>query len=57
MRDMRQPGVALDKYRMLAAVIVGNANSAYFVKMVGPERTVAENEKAFTAMIEGLERK
>ena len=33
------------------------AQGNYFIKFYGPERTVADNEKAFLTMIEGLEHK
>ena len=51
------PAVDRPKYRMLAAIISTGRMGNYFIKFYGPERTVAENEKAFTAMIEGLQKK
>jgi hypothetical protein len=59
-RDQRgpaAPAVEQPKYRMLAAIIATNGMGNYFIKFYGPERTVADNEKAFLTMIEGLERK
>ncbi len=50
--EVKRPG-----YRMFAAVIVSKDLGNYFVKFYGPQRTVAENEKAFTKMIESIERK
>ncbi len=51
------PAVERPNYRMLAAIVTGKSGPDYFFKLYGPERTIAENEKAFVAMIEGLEAK
>lgn len=51
------PAVERPKYRMLGAIIATKSLGNYFIKFYGPERTVADNEKAFVTMIEGLERK
>jgi hypothetical protein len=51
------PGVERPGYRMLAAVIATKDLGTYFIKFYGPERTVADNEKAFLKMIEGLSQK
>jgi len=51
------PAVERPKYRMLAAIITTKTMGNYFIKFYGPEHTVADNEKAFVSMIEGLERK
>ena len=53
------PAVKRADYRMLAAIVsVGKKQGApagnYFIKFYGPKKTVAANEKAFTAMIESL---
>jgi hypothetical protein len=59
-RDSRgpmSPVVERPKYRMLAAVIESKSAGDYFIKFYGPEKTVADNEKAFVRMIEGLEQK
>ena len=50
------PAVERPKYRMLSAIITTKKSGNYFVKFYGPERTVAENEKAFVTMIEGMTR-
>ena len=42
-------------YRMLGAIIECNDGFLYFVKFYGPEKTVAENESAFHAMIDSLQ--
>lgn len=47
------PAVAREGYRMLAA-IVETKQGNYFIKFYGPEATMAENEDAFTKMIEGM---
>jgi hypothetical protein len=51
------PAVQRPKYRMLAAIIETQSAGDYFVKFYGPEKTVAENEKAFFNMIDRLEQK
>jgi gluconolactonase len=51
------PAVERPNYRMLAAIVTGKSGPDYFFKLYGPERTIAENEKAFVTMIEGLEAK
>jgi hypothetical protein len=59
-RDQRgpmAPAVERPKYRMLAAIIITKSAGNYFVKLYGPERTIADQEKAFVAMIEGLAHK
>ena len=53
------PAVKRPDYRMLAAIVsIGKKEGApasnYFIKFYGPKKTVAANEKAFTAMIESL---
>ena len=50
-------GIERENYRMLAAIIATKSGQDYFIKLYGPERTIAENEKAFVGMIEGLEAK
>jgi hypothetical protein len=56
-RGPAAPAVERPKYRMLAAIIATKSAGNYFIKFYGPERTVADNEKAFQAMIDGLEQK
>jgi hypothetical protein len=50
-------GVERKGYRMLAVVIASKELGNYFIKFYGPQRTVSDNEKAFQAMIDSLERK
>ena len=42
---------------MLGAIIPTKGAGDYFIKFYGPERTVAENEAAFLAMIKSLDQK
>jgi hypothetical protein len=59
-RDQRgpmAPAVERPKYRMLGAIIATRSLGDYFIKLTGPERTIAENEKGFRDMIEGLKSK
>jgi len=56
-RGPMSPAVERPKYRMLAAIIATKAAGNYFIKLYGPEQTMAENEKAFVAMIEGMKAK
>jgi hypothetical protein len=51
------PAVERPKYRMLGAIISTKKLGTHFVKFYGPEKTVADNEKGFMKMIEGLEEK
>jgi hypothetical protein len=55
-RGPAAPAVERPKFRMLAAIIAAKSGN-YFIKFYGPERTVADNEKAFQTMIDGLEQK
>ena len=50
------PAVEREKYRMLAAIIV-TEEANFFVKFYGPQRTIAEEEKAFRGMINSLSAK
>ena len=43
----------LPDYRLLAAV-VETKDANFYVKLYGPKRTMAEQEKKFLKMIEGL---
>jgi hypothetical protein len=56
-RGPAAPAVERPKYRMLGAILPTANAGTYFIKFYGPERTIAENEKAFLTMIESLERK
>lgn len=48
-------------YRMLAAIIEthqkGKKTGNYFIKLIGPKQTVADNKKSFEAMIDSLKEK
>ncbi|MEX0677284.1 MAG: hypothetical protein WD063_09425 [Pirellulales bacterium] len=56
-RGPAAPAVERPKYRMLGAIIATQSAGDYFVKFYGPEKTVADNEKAFLEMIDNLEPK
>ncbi len=56
-RGPAAPAVERPKYRMLGAIVPTANAGTYFIKFYGPERTVADNEKAFVTMLESLERK
>ena len=43
--------------RSYNAAIAAGPQGNYFLKFYGPERTVADNEKAFLSMIDGLDSK
>lgn len=56
-RDQRgpiAPATTYESYRMLAAIIPTEERGQYFVKLVGPRRTIAENEDSFLALLESL---
>ena len=58
--DSRGPGTPItkkEKYRVLVGVLNTKKSGAYFIKFYGPEKLVAENEKAFNAMIESATEK
>ena len=46
--------VKQEKYRMLGAIIVTKSSGHYFIKLLGPAKTVAANEKPFREMLKGL---
>lgn len=46
-----------EDYRMLGVIILGGEQGNYFIKAYGPKKTMAENEKAFMSMVEGLKTK
>lgn len=46
-------GVQREHFRMLAAIITTDKANIY-VKFYGPRKTIAEHEKAFRSMIDGL---
>lgn len=51
---VKRPAVQREKYRMLGAIIVHPEYGQFFVKLYGPEKTVAANEKPFREMLAGL---
>lgn len=57
------PGKSINRenYRMLAAIIEttrqGKKTGNYFIKLVGPRQTLADNQEAFDEMIESLKQK
>ncbi len=51
------PAEVRESQRMLGAILVSEKLGSYFVKFTGAEKTVAAQEKAFKAMVEGLEKK
>jgi hypothetical protein len=50
---MMQAATERPDYRMLAAIIPADGAS-FFIKFYGPKKTVAEHEKEFRAMLDGL---
>ena len=57
-RDQRGPFAPAqihENYRMLAAIIPTEERGQYFVKLVGPRRTIAENEESFLELLESLQ--
>lgn len=50
-------GVERENYRMLGAILVGDKIGQQFIKFYAPAKTVEENEKAFSEMIESLQAK
>jgi hypothetical protein len=50
-----------EDYRMLAAIIQtmqkGKKTGNYFIKLIGPKQTIADNKKAFDQMIDSLKEK
>lgn len=49
------------EYRMLAAIVEttkkGKKTGNYFIKLIGPKQTIADNKEAFEKMIDGLKEK
>ncbi|MFI4876811.1 MAG: hypothetical protein ACIALR_15780 [Blastopirellula sp. JB062] len=59
-KDQRGPFARAElkkDYRMLGAIIQTEKAGQYFIKFTGPKTTVAQNEKAFKAMVDSLEMK
>lgn len=48
------PTVMREKFRMMGAIIVTDKLGQYFIKAVGPRRTMAANEEAFGKLINSL---
>ena len=51
------PGTERPNYRMLGAIITTKEAGQYFVKLYGPEKTIAAAEPGFMKMVEGLKAK
>ncbi|MBL9090866.1 MAG: hypothetical protein JNL96_06555 [Planctomycetaceae bacterium] len=51
------PGTEMPNYRMLGAIIVTKGAGQYFVKMYGPEKSIAAAQPGFQKMIDGLKAK
>ncbi len=51
------PAVERENYRMLGVIVETPKLGIYFLRFYGPQRTVADNEKAFMKMIQGMEKK
>jgi hypothetical protein len=49
------PASVYQDYRMLAAIISTENSGRYFVKLTGPQKTIAANEEAFRKTIESLD--
>lgn len=52
-RGPQAPKVEQKDYRLLAAIIETNSLGSYFVKLYGPEKTIAKQKDAFFKMVEG----
>jgi hypothetical protein len=52
-RGPMAPAVSRKDYRMLGA-IVETKEGNFFIKLYGPKRTIAQHERAFRDMIEGI---
>lgn len=48
------PAVNRENYRMLGAIIVTPELGQYFLKLTGPEKTIAAHEEAFHEMVKSL---
>ena len=56
-RGPNAPATLRKDYRMIGAIIETEKLGRYFVKMVAPRKTAAENEKRFKEMIKSLKAK
>jgi len=50
------PTVDRENYTMLGAIVV-TPQAEFFVKFYGPNRTIAEHQRAFEEMLDGLQKK
>lgn len=48
------PAVQREDYRMLAAIVVTKENGQQFIKLYGPRKTIAANEKSFNEFVKSL---
>ena len=48
------PAVERENYRMLAAIVVTKDHGQQFIKLYGPRKTIAANEKAFDDFVKSL---
>jgi hypothetical protein len=51
-RGPMTPVTKKEKYRVMVGVLNTKKSGSYFIKFYGPEKLVADNEKAFNAMLE-----
>jgi hypothetical protein len=49
------PASVYEDHRMLAAIVSTENSGRYFIKLTGPQKTIAANEEAFRKMIESLD--
>jgi len=50
---MGQPGKPMPGYRLLGAIVEGSQGSVFF-KFTGPAKTVAQNQSAFSRMLDSI---
>ncbi len=50
---MAQPGKPVPGYRLLGAIVEGPQGSVFF-KFTGPAKTVAQNQSAFSGMLDSI---
>lgn len=53
----RPQPVARDNYRLLGAIIVTPKHGSFYVRLIGPAKTVGDHEQGFVSMIEGMQAK
>jgi hypothetical protein len=49
------PAQTYENYRMVAAIVSTKDAGRYFLKLYGPQKTIAANEEAFRKMVESLD--